>query len=39
MPSSPAIDAGIDLGYALDFENNPVPVQTKPDLGAFEFQD
>jgi len=38
MPSSPAIDAGIDLGYSLDFENHPVPVNTMPDLGAFEHQ-
>ena len=38
LPSSPAIDAGIDLGYSLDFENHPVPVNTRPDLGAFEYQ-
>lgn len=36
---SPAIDAGIDLGYIFDFDNRPVPVNTKPDLGAFEYRD
>jgi parallel beta-helix repeat protein len=38
MSSSPAIDGGIELGYSLDFDNRPVPVQIKPDLGAFEYQ-
>jgi hypothetical protein len=36
--SSPAIDAGIPLGYSLDFDNRPVPANTDPDLGAFEYQ-
>jgi len=39
LPPSPAIDAGIDLGYILDFEDGPVPVGAAPDLGAFEYQD
>ena len=38
MPSSPAIDAGIDLGFTLDFENNPTPKGLAPDIGAFEYQ-
>lgn len=37
-PESPAINAGINLGYTLDFENRPVPVGATPDLGAFEYQ-
>jgi len=37
-PTSPAIDAGIALGYSLDFDNRPVPVNHIPDLGAFEYQ-
>ncbi len=36
--SSPAIDAGQDLGYQLDYDDRAVPVGTAPDLGAFEFQ-
>lgn len=38
QPSSPAIDAGLDLGYSFDFRNYPVPVGTSPNLGAFEHQ-
>jgi hypothetical protein len=34
--TSPAIDAGLDLGYKLDYENNPVPMGSNPDIGAFE---
>jgi len=34
---SPAIDAGLDLGYTEDFEDNPVPQGAAPDMGAFEF--
>ena len=34
--SSPAIDAGINLGYILDNDNNL--VNKPPDLGAFEYQ-
>lgn len=35
--NSPAIDAGIDLGYTLDFDNNPIPSGTAPDIGAYEY--
>ena len=34
--ASPAIDAGVDLGYKLDHENNPVPMGSGPDIGAFD---
>jgi len=34
---SPAVDAGLDLGYAADFDGNPVPQGSAPDLGAYEF--
>ena len=36
--SSPAIDAGIDLGFLFDFDNRPVPVNILPDLGAYEYR-
>jgi len=35
---SPAIDAGVDLGYKLDFDNNPIPSGATPDMGAYEYQ-
>ena len=35
---SPAIDAGVDLGYTLDFDDNPIPSGTAPDMGAYEYQ-
>ncbi len=35
---SPAIDAGIDLGHMVDYDNNPVPRGVAPDIGAYEFQ-
>jgi hypothetical protein len=35
---SPAVDAGFDLGYMLDFDNNPIPSGSAPDMGAFEYQ-
>jgi hypothetical protein len=38
LPSSPAINAGLNLGYPLDFDLNPVPSNNIPDLGAFEYQ-
>ncbi|MCL5125778.1 MAG: right-handed parallel beta-helix repeat-containing protein [Deltaproteobacteria bacterium] len=38
QPLSPAINAGISLGYTVDFENRPVPVDGAPDLSAFEYQ-
>ncbi|MBN1217920.1 MAG: hypothetical protein JXM69_03240, partial [Anaerolineae bacterium] len=31
-------DAGVNLGYPLDFEDQPVPAGIAPDLGAFEYQ-
>src|SRR5262245_39377639 len=34
---SPAIDAGLCLGYTKDFENKTVPVGAAPDMGAYEF--
>lgn len=34
---SPARDAGVNLGYSLDFENKPVPAGGAPDMGAFEY--
>ncbi len=36
--TSPAINAGIDLGYTEDFDQNPVPIDSVPDLGAYEYQ-
>jgi hypothetical protein len=35
-PSSPAIDAGIDLGYRYDFNNKA--IVGNPDIGAFEYR-
>ena len=34
---SPAIDAGLNLGYTKDFENKTVPVGAAPDMGACEY--
>lgn len=34
--ASPAVDHGVDLGYATDFVGNPVPAGAGPDIGAFE---
>jgi hypothetical protein len=34
---SPAIDAGMTLGYTLDFADKPVPQGLAPDIGAYEF--
>lgn len=36
-PGSPAIDAGMNLGYTRDFDDQAVPLGTAPDMGAFEF--
>ncbi|MBW2262268.1 MAG: right-handed parallel beta-helix repeat-containing protein [Deltaproteobacteria bacterium] len=36
--SSPAVDAGLDLGYEKDMDDNPIPAGTGPDIGAFELQ-
>ena len=38
QPESPAIDAGLSLGYLFDFIHLSVPSGPAPDLGAFEFQ-
>jgi hypothetical protein len=35
---SPAIDAGIDLGYTKDFGDNTIPVGIAPDMGAYEYR-
>src|SRR5262245_8423169 len=37
QPSSPAIDAGMNLGYTKDYEDKPVPGGSAPDIGACEF--
>jgi hypothetical protein len=34
---SPAIDAGINLGYSQDYEGKTVPVGSAPDMGAYEY--
>ncbi len=34
---SPAIDAGVPLGYQRDLKGRPVPGGTAPDIGAFEY--
>ena len=34
---SPAIDAGINLGYSKDYEDKTVPVGAAPDMGAYEY--
>jgi len=35
--SSPAIDVGKSVGLTQDFEGNPVPQGTAPDIGAYEY--
>jgi hypothetical protein len=35
--SSPARDAGMNLGYTIDLDHSPVPNGAKPDLGGYEF--
>jgi hypothetical protein len=37
LVSSPAIDAGLNLGYSQDFDGLPVPLGSASDLGAHEF--
>lgn len=37
QPGSPAIDAGMRLGYQRDFRDRPVPIGTELDIGALEF--
>jgi hypothetical protein len=34
---SPAIDAGANLNYSIDFDGNAVPQGSAPDIGAFEY--
>jgi hypothetical protein len=36
-PGSPAIDAGMRLGYQRDFRDRPVPIGSELDMGAFEY--
>ncbi len=36
IPGSLAIDAGVDVGLAQDFEGNPIPLGSAPDIGAYE---
>ena len=38
LKESPALDAGIDLGYRQDFEGTQVPQGKAPEIGAFESQ-
>jgi hypothetical protein len=35
--SSPAIDAGVNLGYTLDFDKQSVPIGLAPEMGAYEY--
>ena len=37
-PGSPAIDAGTNLQYTRDFDDQPIPAGGAPDIGAFEFR-
>ena len=37
QPDSPAIDAGVDVNRTQDFEGNPVPYGSAPDIGAYEY--
>ena len=39
QPTSPAINAGTNVGLTTDFAGNPVPSGPLPDIGAYEFQD
>jgi len=34
---SPAIDAGVDLGYHQDYAGQAVPAGSAPDIGAYEY--
>jgi hypothetical protein len=36
-PGSPAIDAGMRLGYKRDFNDRPTPLGAASDIGAYEF--
>ncbi len=35
--SSPAVNAGANLGYSIDFQGQPVPQGGVPDIGAYEW--
>ncbi len=35
--NSPAIDAGVDVGLTMDFDDQGRPVGSFPDIGAFEY--
>ncbi len=37
QPTSPAIDAGTDVGLSHDYDSIPVPLGMAPDMGAFEY--
>jgi parallel beta-helix repeat protein len=37
QPSSPAIDAGTNIGLTSDYEGNDVPFGPAPDIGAYEY--
>jgi len=37
--TSPAIDAGTDVGLTTDYDNKTVPSGPHPDIGAHEYQD
>jgi len=39
QPTSPAINAGTNVGLTTDYAGNPVPSGPLPDMGAYEFQD
>jgi len=34
---SPAVDAGLTLGFTTDLDGNPVPAGKAPDMGAYEY--
>jgi len=36
-PQSPAIDNGTNVGLRFDFEGNPIPQGSAPDIGAYEY--
>ena len=36
--TSPAINAGTNVGLTQDFDGNPVPQGPAPDIGAYEYQ-
>jgi hypothetical protein len=38
LSTSPAIDKGLSLGFTLDYDLNPVPYGSLPDIGAYEYQ-